>query len=290
MILARIVLSIAALAALPPRAHAAPPDGAALLARFAPAIVNLRLTLRTEMEGGGHPGQDSSEEVAGVLVDPGGLVLVWNSHLSAGRMSELFADLSQDDGFRLKVTPVDVRIWIAGQEKEHRAFLAAADSDLDLAFVQLEEPPAAPLPFVDFAASAEPAVGDELVTVSRLSSRFDRAPFFDVVRVTGRLEKPRAAWIVGGGNATQAGLPYFDALGRPVGVLVTFVSRTSDAPSGASNRLFAELVSLGRGESEVGPLGLFLLPASRIDGRIELAREQARRLMEERRAEAAAAP
>jgi S1-C subfamily serine protease len=270
-----------ALALAASAAGAAEPDGAALVARYAPAVVGVKLTLRSEMEGTGAPPEESTEEVVGTVVDGSGLILLWNSHVSSGRLAELFGGMGEN-GFRLKVTPTDVRVTIPGEGQERRAFLAAADSDLDLAFVQLEEPPAAPLAAVDFALAATVAVGDTLAAVSRLSSAFDRAPYFDLVRVVGRVEQPRAAWIVGGGNATQAGMPYFAADGRPAGVLVTFVSRAGEATTPNPSRLFGEMLSLGRGQHEVGPVGLFLLPAERVRGRVELARERARELLAER--------
>jgi hypothetical protein len=264
-------------------------DFPALLERYAPTIVNLRVTLSSEMEGSGAPAEESTDEVRGAIVDPSGLILVWNSHLSAGRMSELFSG-GMAEGARLKVTPTDVRVTLPGETRERRAFLAASDSSLDLAFVQLEELPEAPLAAVDFTQAAPVAIGDELATVSRMSSSFDRVAYVDVVRVGGELRKPRAAWVLTGGNATQAGLPYFAADGRPAGVLVTFLSRAGDPTSRNPAKLFAELMSLGRGQSEVGPVGLFLLPAERVQAVVEQARGRAKELLEERRAAAATAP
>ncbi len=252
-----------------------------LLDRYAPSVVNIRVTLRTEVEGSGAPAQESTDEVRGALVDDSGLILVWNSDFSAGRTAELFSRFSGNDSMHIKVTPTDIRVTLPGETQERSAFLAASDSDLDLAFVQLDEKPATPLPFIDFAKSAPLAIGDELGTVSRLSSAFDRAPFFDLVTVTGQVHKPRDAWIVGGGNATQVGLPYFTADGRPAGVLVTFVSKTGEATSRNAGKMFAELMSLGRGASEVGPVGLFLLPAERVKGVIELAKQRAEELLAE---------
>lgn len=283
--IAALVLASASLLATAAAATTTAADWGTLLERYAPTVVNLRLTLASEVEGSGAPPEEATEEVRGVVVDAGGLILVWNSHLSAGRTSELFADVG--GGMRLKTTPTEMRVTLAGESRERRAFMAASDTALDLAFVQLEEPPAEPLPAVDFSRAAPIAVGDELVTVSRLSSTFDRAPYIDSVRVGGELRKPRAAWILSGGNATQAGLPYFTADGRPAGVLVTFLSRAGDPTTANPGKLFAELMSLGRGQSEVGPLGLFLLPAERVHGVVEQARKRARELLAER-SEAAA--
>jgi hypothetical protein len=266
---------------------AEPKSWKALLDRYAPSVVTLRLTLRTEMEGSGAPPEDSSDEVQGAVVDPSGLILVWNSHLAAGRTAELFSHFGGDEGMHMKVTPTDIKVLLAGESRERPAFLAAADSDLDLAFVQLEEKPEQALAAVDFAQAATLAVGDELGTVSRLSSSFDRAAFFDTVRITGELKKPRPAWIVAGGNATQVGMPYFSVDGRPAGVLVTFLSRSGEPTTRDANKIFADLMSLGRGQSEVGPMGLFLLPAERVNGVVQLARQRAAELLAERQSAAA---
>ena len=264
-------------------------DWQALLDRYAPAVVNLRVTLASEMEGSGAPAEEATDEVRGALVDPSGLILVWNSHLSAGRMTELFSGGGMDSA-KLKVTATEVRVTLPGESRERHAFVAASDSSLDLAFVQLEELPEAPLAAVDFADSAPVKIGDELATVSRMSSAFDRAAYVDLVRVGGELRKPRAAWILSGGNATQAGMPYFAADGRPAGVLVTFLSRAGDPTSRNPGKLFAELMSLGRGQSEVGPVGLFLLPAERVQSVIGQAKERARERLAERKAAVAEPP
>ncbi len=274
----RAAVSAAALLGLATSAGAT--DWSTLVARYAPAIVNLKISLKAEAETGGEP-QESTEEVQGALVDPSGLILVWNSHFSANRFLDLFSEMGGGN-YKMKVTPTDIKVYLNGDPTEHEGFLAASDSDLDLAFIQLEQPPATPLTAVDFSQAATVQVGDEVAAVSRLTATFDRVPYFDVVRVAGQIQKPRAAWIVTGGNATQMGMPYFAADGRPAGVLVTVMSRAkSDSMSNPSG-LMANLLSLGRGEVEVGPLGIFLLPADRIRPVIDLARQRAAELIAER--------
>jgi S1-C subfamily serine protease len=275
-----LVLVAFALAVNAARGSAA--DWPRLVERYAPAIVNLKISIKTESGSGGQP-EESTQEAQGALVDPSGLILVWNSHFSAGRFLDLLTQMDVGD-YHVKVTPTAIRVYLGGEPTEHKAFLAAADSDLDLAFVQLEDAPPAPLPAIDFSRGAHVRMGEEVAAVSRLSSSFDRVPYFDVVRVAGEIRKPRRAWIVSGGNATQLGLPYFAGDGRPAGVLVTVMSRAkSDALSNPSN-LMSDLLSLGRGEVEVGPLGLFLLPADRVQPVIEQARQRAAQLLAERRA------
>lgn len=284
MIRQRLVAALAVAALLAPSAAVAA-DWGALVARYAPAVVNLKISLKTEAENGGEP-EETTQEVQGVVVDPAGLILVWNSHFSPNRFLEVFAQMGGGD-FRMKVTPTDIRVYLDGDPVEHAAFLAAADSDLDLAFVQLVEPPAKPLAAVDFSAPGTVRPGDEVAAVSRLTSTFDRVPYFDVLRVAGEIRKPRPAWIVSGGNATQLGMPYFAADGRPAGVLATVTSKArSDAAANAGN-LMADLLSLGRGQVEVGPLGVFLVPAEKVAPVIDQARKRAVELLEERRSAAA---
>ncbi len=264
-------------------------SGAELVARYAPAVVSLSVTLRTEMEGSGGAPEETTSEVACTVVDPSGLILCWNSNFSAGRMAELFSR-NGEMASRMKVQPIEIKVRLAGSDQELPAFLAASDSDLDLAFVQLEDPPPTPLTAVDFTRSATVEPGDTLTVVSRLSSAFDFAPFHDVVRVTGEVKKPRAGWILGGGNATEVGMPYYAADGLPAGVLVTVLSRTKSATTPNPNKLMADLLSLGRGQSEAGALGLFLLPADRVRAVIELAKGRAVELLAERSAAPASTP
>jgi len=89
----RTAVALAALSWLlipPSPANAA--DWAAVVQRTAPAIVNLKITVRSESESGGEP-EESTQEVQGALVDPSGLVLVWNSHFSANRFLDLLAEM-----------------------------------------------------------------------------------------------------------------------------------------------------------------------------------------------------
>ena len=267
-------------------ARADEPNWSAILERHAPAVVNLSVTLRTEMEGTGGSPEETTSEIACTVVDPGGLILCWNSNFSAGRMAELFGGFGEMAS-RMKVQPTEIKVRIGGGDAELPAFLAASDSDLDLAFVQLEEPPATPLAAIDFSKPAAVKPGVALATVSRLSSAFDYAPFYDVVHVTGAVKKPRAGWILGGGNATEVGMPYYAADGLPAGILVTVLSRSKSGNTPNPNKLMADLLSLGRGQSEAGALGLFLLPADRVRAVIDLAKARANELLEERSAASA---
>lgn len=263
-------------------------DYSRLLAKVAPSIVNVRVVLKTEYDfGGSVQDQESTLEARGALVDPRGLVMIWNSQLSAGRLLEAAEQMGAGDGLQLKITPTDFRVTVAGRAEEYRAFLAGADSDLDLAFLQIEGEIGAALPAVDFT-EAEPArVGESVVGVSRLSPGFDRAPFFETARVAGQVVKPRRAWVLDASPALL-GLPVFSLRGAPVGVVATVLSRV--AGNGAQGGDMMDFVALGRGRMESGPLGVFLIPAERVRSAIEQAKKRATELQAEHAAAADGKP
>ncbi|MBZ0124848.1 MAG: serine protease [Rhodocyclaceae bacterium] len=256
-------------------------DYSKLLAKVAPAIVNVKVVLKTEYDfGGSMQDQESTIDARGAVVDPRGLVLVWNSQLSAGRLLEAARQMG-GEGLQIKITPTDFRISVAGRAAEYRAFLAGADSDLDLAFLQIEGPVDPPLAAIDFDQAAAAKLGETVVGVSRLSPAFDRAAFFETARVAGQLAKPRRAWVLDASPALL-GLPVFSLRGEPVGVVATILSRVDEsAPQGGD---MMDFFALGRGRMESGPLGVFLIPADRVRGVLTQARKRAAELLAERAA------
>jgi S1-C subfamily serine protease len=263
-------------------------DYARLLERVAPAIVHVKIVLKTEFDfGGSTQDQESALDARGAVVDPRGLVLLWNSQLSAGRLLEAAEQMNGGEGMQLKITPTDFRVAIPGRPGEHRAFLAGADSDLDLAFVQIEDELDRPLAAIDFDAARPARLGETVIGVSRLSPSFDHAAFFETARIAGEVRKPRRAWVLDASPALL-GLPVFNLRGEPVGVVATVLSRVAEsAPHGGD---MMDFFALGRGRMESGPLGIFLLPAERVRGVVAAARKRAAELLAERAAAAAAAP
>jgi hypothetical protein len=177
----------------------------------------------------------------------------------------------------MRIEPVSFHVVLPGSDERHSAFLAASDSQLDVAFLQLDRLPAEPLSVISFAALGEVAVGQDLYAVSRLSPSFDRAAYYAPLEVIGELTKPRRGWILSG-DLSSLGLPVFDDAGRPVGVLATVISSVARD---------AGLMNWGGGAfgegNNSGPLGVFLLPAAPVARAIELSKERAVKLLEERR-------
>lgn len=287
----RRALAVAALLLSPLLApSAAAEDEAAVISRVlearAEAVVAIDAVMRTEFQMGGQ-GQDdeASVEMNGAVVDPGGLVMVWNSRVSSTRVQEMMELMSSGTGhggdFDLRMTPLSFEVHLPGRDEPVPAFLAASDSRLDVAFLQLEEPPPEPLAFVDLGQGVEPAAGQPLYAVNRLSGSFDHAPFVETGRVVGRLQKPRPAWIVEG-DLQGLGLPVFDAEGRPAGVLSTVLSSVAVERTAAMMQGLGGFLNTGDGKT-MGPLGVFVLAAAPVARAVELSKQQALERLEERR-------
>ncbi len=273
-----------------PAASAAPADRgddiANLLARYAPAIVRVEAVLETRLNLGGQgEAEDSRLDLLGAVVDPGGLVMIWNSHISSARMVEMMQAAGRGEAVGIQVVPRS--FTVNTPDGEVPALLAATDSALDLAFLQLERPPSKPLPFVDFAKSARPDTGDLLLAVSRLGRGFDHAPMMQTALMGGTLKKPREAYIIDG-RLSAFGLPVFDQSGAPVGALTTVVTRGSEGDSAAGSPTIGQMIGGAFGAPGEGPLGVFVLPGERVASLVKLANERARELLKQR--EAAAKP
>jgi hypothetical protein len=253
-----------------------------LLERFAPAVVRVEAVLKTKLKMGGQgQEQDSRLDVLGAIVDAGGLVMIWNSHISSARMRDLMQEMGRGDSFDYEITPVDFKVHLEGGDWESAAFVAATDTSLDLAFLQLEDLPEQPLTAVDFSEGREASVGDEVVVVSRMGRSFDFAPHLESARIGGRLEKPRPAWILDG-ELTAFGLPVFDLDGHPVGALTTVLSRVVEE-TGLDTHGFGQLLGRFFAPRQIqGPLGAFILPAERVRGVVAQAKERAAELLAQR--------
>ena len=73
-------------------------------------------------------------------------------------------------------------------------------------------------------------------------------------------------------------------------MLATVTSKARAETATNAGNLMADLLSLGRGQVEVGPLGVFLVPADKVAPVIDQARKRAAELRSERAAAAATTP
>jgi S1-C subfamily serine protease len=258
----------------------------AILDKNAPAIVTVRMVLKTEMQFMGEAqDQESRAEAQGVVVDPSGLILLSNSTLSASHLMEMLGGMGADEGqMQVNVTPLDIKVVIGSAADEHTAFLVARDSKLDLAFIQIETLGELELTSVAFGEASPPAIGDWVVSVSRLGKGFDYAPFFEAARVAGEIMKPRKALILDG-RAGGLGLPVFSLEGEPVGALTVLSSGVKEEAEDSPMAMLRMLSGGGR----AGPPP-FLVPAKVVGGLVEQAKKQAVEVRAERAKAAAEKP
>jgi len=178
----------------PALAEESPAD--ALMTGKGPAIVSLKFVQKSA-------DAESSATALGVVIDPSGFVMLADADLG---------------GAEEKV--VDLKALFGNDPQEWEAVVVARDKSLSLAYVQILGLAGKTLASVDLAAAAEPRVGGDYFGVWREGRGFDYATAHGRVYVTGKVEKPRAMWGVGGEFA-WTGLPVFDAAGKVVGVLAS---------------------------------------------------------------------
>lgn len=254
-------------------------DFAGILDKTAPAIVTVKVVLKMEISMMGQAqNEESRSEMPGVVVDSSGLIMISNAEISSDRMQEALAGAGLPGQVDLKVTPNDFKVIFGNEEKEHAAFLVATDTKLDLAFLQVENTEGLTMTPVSFADAPKAAVGQSLVSISRLKKGYDYAPYFTTGRISGAIKKPRKAWIVDGSIGSY-GLPVFSEDGAVLGVLVTLTPTTTEASDGAGIGMLMRMMR-GAGGND-GPVGTFILPAKIANRVIEQSKTKAAELRKE---------
>lgn len=240
------------------------------------AIVTIKHVLKVE-GGGDSVGDDQETEVTAVMIDPHGLIVCANSVL-LGQYG-LMARFNPQAG--LAVTPTEIKVLIGDDTEGVEAKVLSRDTELDLAWLQVEKPAADPYVFVDLGRSAEPFVGEPIVTVGRLGKFFDRRLMLHEARIVGTTSKPREL-IIADGISTQpgspdnaAGMPAFAADGKVVGIAVLQLPGAEEMSGGGAmdqirgyDRMILpaaevlkaterakELAASGQGEPQPAPAG-----------------------------------
>lgn len=209
LLAASAAILLAAPAAIAQDAQPKPSPTAALADANSKSVVSIKMSLKYEGSFGEH---EQERELTGVIIDPSGLVLCSNSQ-SGGVPPSM-----QDRMSGVTVTPRDIKVIIDNNDEGLDAKLIARDSELDLAWVKISDLKGAALSSIDLASAVTPALGDELVSVGRLSKYFDHAPILTFCRVAALVKKPRALVIPSDMN--DLGVPVFTAAGKLVGVTI----------------------------------------------------------------------
>lgn len=187
----------------------------AAVARSAPALVTVRMTLKTRYVHEGREGQEYERtlEVQGTVVSADGLTVV--SDLSTDPES-LFPP---GEGAQVETEASDVKLLLRGGQEVPARFVLR-DPDLDLAFLA---PVAAqaPMPFLKLERGAVPAQLDELLVLAQLGPALGREVAVQVALVRAVVKKPRTFLVPTLADGHRAvGGPALDARGRPIGLVV----------------------------------------------------------------------
>jgi S1-C subfamily serine protease len=168
----------------------------------APAMVSIKFIMKGE-------GNEREEETTGALIEPTGLIITSNNAFGG-----VMARFGQSAG-----TPTDIKVLVGDDAQGVKAKIIARDTELGLAWIQTDDPPAKPYPFIDFSAGAEAKLGDPIYMVSLMGKFFDRAPMIAEAHVGATVKKPRNLLIPSIGLAGgEFGIPVFDASGKAVGI------------------------------------------------------------------------
>jgi len=257
---------VAALLLVVPFEAAAGADGESyrnILEKKADSIVTVKLILKVKIAFMGQSQEMENEtEVPGVVVDEKGLVMIADEALDPA--------LPIDDGqIDVKVTPLGMQVIFADDDEEYDAVLAAKDTNLGLAFIQVKDLAGKTVAPVSFADTAKVAIGEELIGVSRYQKGFDYAPYFGTIRIAGEVFSPRPLFVIDGGF-DGLGLPLFTADGTVAGVLAAQEGSEGAGGGGGGGPMGMLLDMAG------GPAGdVFLLPADTVRVTIEQAKKKA---------------
>jgi len=233
-------------------------DGIAkVIAERAAALVTVKFVLAVE---GGPGGENELEaEAGGLMIDGTGLVLVSNLEMggSPGRQ-------------RARAQAKNIKVLIGDDTEGVDAKLIGRDSELELAWVQIDTPADKAYAAVDLAKGATGKdaggagdagvvgivkVGDTLVGLDRMNKYYDRALVAFTTQVGGLTKKPRNLIIPAGGKIEWIGLPLFTVSGEFAGISVL-------QPIGADEEDPSAMRNMGR--TAGFDRGLKVMPAAEI--------------------------
>lgn len=190
----------------------------AVLARYAPALVTVRLTVKSRVvyDGREASGSESTLEVQGTVLSPDGLTVVSDFTTNPGSIFQ------RAGGPQVEAETSDVKLLLQ-DGREIPARFVLRDADLDLAFVAPLSTVAPPMTFVKLEAGAVPVPAplDDLVVLGQLGPSLGRAVAVTNGRVRAVVKRPRTFLVPGFLDGLLGlGGPAFDDRGRPVGLLV----------------------------------------------------------------------
>lgn len=227
----------------------------ALVEKVNPGLVTVKFVLKSR---GPYGSYDAETEIIGTMIGPQGLVLCASARMGGG-------------GWRGPSTPTDIKVLIGEDTEGLPAKVIARDTELGLAWLQIQDVGEKRVDFVDLTQSTTVGLGQPLYAVGRMGRFFDRAPLVTQGLLAGRTLKPRKLLVAGGAIEMQVGLPVYAANGQVVGVPVAQQPEDEDVEH-SGGRSYAMMGSMGSG---------LILPAEKVVQATQRAKEVAQADQEE---------
>jgi S1-C subfamily serine protease len=209
-------------------------DWAKVLDERSPSLVTVKFVLKFEPAG-----EQQETEISALVIDSKGLLLASNFQTGG------FPPLIQARMSGMTATPTEMKVLIGDDVEGVPAKLIARDSELDLAWIQIDESAGKTYTAVDLSKNTKPAVGDTLLTINHLGKFFDRAPVIKTTRMGGSTKKPRALYIpADNAIAGEFGTPVFATDGSIVGFTAMQLPEAEDVEGGDTAREYMTAVIL----------------------------------------------
>lgn len=201
-------------------------DYGALAEQKSAALVRIRFVQKVTAPNGE---RETEREIPGVMIDPTGVIVCSNT--AAGGINNYMKQLS------IQTSISELKVFIGDDEEGLDADKLPHDADRDLVWLKIRNPGDRKFDFVDFAAAAEPKIGDELFTVSRMSKFYGLVPVVKIGQLGGIATKPRRLLIPTnmGEGQSELGAAVFASGGRVVGLLVLQMPDNDDVTSMQEN-------------------------------------------------------
>ncbi len=242
-------------------------DQQALLSAKSPAIVTIKFVMKIKMAGSE---RETEAEINGAVIDPGGLIIC--SNMQMGGFMRSFA--RRQPGFT--VTPTDLKVLIGDDNEGIKATLMARDTDLDLAWVQIDDPGDRRFDWIDLSKAVSARIGDPVYSVRRMGKHFDRVAAVVATRIAAHARKPRELLVPQESLRAALGLPVFAPGGGCLGVLITQMPDEDEDTGG-----------FGGFSSRAEMIDGLVLPAAEVIRATERARQSAKEQMSDEDEESA---
>jgi trypsin-like peptidase len=238
------------LLAMPTVASAESQTYATIINDRAPAVVSIKYILRMSNAG---EEQEQEQETTGVLIDAHGLILCSNTEV--GGNTGLLRAFGMGE---MTLSQSDVRVLIGDDTEGVPATILARDTELDLAWLQIDEPTEEAYPFIDMAKSAPLEPGTRLFAVGKTNEFFGREPVVFEGHVAAEIKTPRRMFVPSGSLGAEHGTPVFVEGGVFAGFVVLYAPDPED---------------LELAEDPTEMMGSFILPATEVEQATKRARE-----------------